>query len=68
MDPSIINKVWMINVNPQTIYNCFKKAGFSKTDTLNEETENWEEVDLLPLSELNNVWASYTYITSYKHG
>jgi hypothetical protein len=50
----------MTNVNPQTIYNCFKKAGFSKTDTLNEETENWEEEDLLPLSELNNFWASYT--------
>ncbi|KAL1490128.1 hypothetical protein ABEB36_012868 [Hypothenemus hampei] len=42
----------------KTITNCFKKAGFTK-DELVQDSDNTDEEDNLPLSELIKLWASY---------
>lgn len=55
-----LNKAWNIDVKEQTIANCFKKAGFAKD--LLQDTDDWDEDDTLPLSELKQLWASYSNV------
>jgi hypothetical protein len=51
-----LNKAWHLDVTAQTIAKCFKKARFAKIE---EEIDNWDEEDDLPLAELQGFWASY---------
>ncbi|XP_050300906.1 tigger transposable element-derived protein 4-like [Anthonomus grandis grandis] len=53
-----LNKTWTLDVKEQTIANCFRKAGFVK-DKVQQDADNWDEDDLVPLSELKTLWTSY---------
>ncbi|XP_039968755.1 tigger transposable element-derived protein 4-like [Bactrocera tryoni] len=55
-----LNKTWNLGVKPQTISNCFRKAGFGKGELMqNATTDDWDEEDDLPLSELKQIWTTY---------
>ncbi|XP_049313177.1 tigger transposable element-derived protein 4-like [Bactrocera dorsalis] len=55
-----LNKTWNLGVKPQTISNCFRKAGFAKGELMqNATTDDWDEEDNLPLSELKQIWTTY---------
>lgn len=50
-----LNKAWNNDVKTQTIANCFRKAGFSKDDLV-QDANDWDEDDILPLSEFKKWW------------
>ncbi|XP_050340141.1 tigger transposable element-derived protein 6-like [Bactrocera neohumeralis] len=59
-----LNKTWNSGVKPQTISNCFRKAGFAKGELMqNATTDDWDEEDDLPLSELKQIWITYRTAT-----
>uniref|UniRef100_A0A0K8WF86 Tigger transposable element-derived protein 4 n=1 Tax=Bactrocera latifrons TaxID=174628 RepID=A0A0K8WF86_BACLA len=54
-----LNKTWNLGVKPQPISNCFRKAGFAKGELMqNTTTDDWDEEDDLPLSELKQIWTT----------
>ncbi|XP_053957785.1 tigger transposable element-derived protein 4-like [Anastrepha ludens] len=45
-----LSNIWNVYVKPETVANCFKKAGFSK-DVMQIPFEHWDEEDLLLISD-----------------
>lgn len=51
-----LSRCWSADVKPQTIANCFRKAGFIKGDETVEDNEIWSETDEIPLGQLKAMW------------
>lgn len=47
----LLAKIWKTKLSPQTICNCFRKAGFIHKDQYNNENDNNDEQNI---EELNN--------------
>lgn len=52
--------MWNAFVKPETIANCFRKAGFSKDGV----RTHWDEEDYLPLADLAALQASFREVTN----
>ncbi|XP_065359828.1 uncharacterized protein LOC135953766 [Calliphora vicina] len=55
-----LSTVWNAFVKPETIANCFRKAGFSKDGV----RTHWDEEDFLPLADLAALQASFREVTN----
>lgn len=54
-----LSSCWSIDVKPETIANCFRKAGFLKTES-SFEAESWNDPDDIPLAQLKDMWKMAT--------
>lgn len=55
-----LSTVWNAFVKPETIANCFRKAGFSKDGV----RTHWDEEDFIPLADLAALQASFRKVTN----
>ncbi|XP_053959922.1 tigger transposable element-derived protein 6-like [Anastrepha ludens] len=58
-----LSNIWNVCVKPETIANCFKKAGFSK-DAIQIPFEHWDEEDLLSKSDLAALQSSFKKVAN----
>ncbi|XP_054087836.1 tigger transposable element-derived protein 4-like [Zeugodacus cucurbitae] len=57
-----LSTVWDVYVKPETIANCFRKAGFSK-DAMHNPSEQWDEEDL-SIADLAALQSSFKKVTN----
>ncbi|XP_053964489.1 tigger transposable element-derived protein 6-like [Anastrepha ludens] len=58
-----LSNIWNVCVKPETIANCFKKAGFPK-DAIQIPFEHWDEEDLLSKSDLAALQSSFKKVAN----